>query len=184
MRIGDLILHFLDCLNAARDHYVTYKVVDWNLDLFQYNTILEHGRIVIKTDFSANPNLSGWRTATGSVKTHAVLCILIVYEYNNVVETDDDGNQTTRVECTKRSSIYIGSAKGVGKNSNHIFHGAAIRKEIEDIMSKRGSANPLKEVVITRIGAQGSISVSRTFSKLQRYLQQKAGRFSSICLPA
>jgi hypothetical protein len=117
MTLKELVNHYLICLFAARRHYVMYKIVDWNQDLYRSNTVPQQNTVVMYTDFAATPNLSGLRTATGAVDTHAVLAIFITYEYT----TRPDG--TTK--CTKKSHQFIGSTESAGKKNNWIFHVAA-----------------------------------------------------------
>ena len=117
---------------------VWYKVVDWAQDLFAHNTMSEHWRAVIKTDFSASPNLSASRTVTGAVDTHAVLAIFIsrVYDHN------EDGS----VKVTKRSHCYIGSTESAGKKNNWMFHNACLEHLIGVLQGER--SEPLLEVVV------------------------------------
>jgi hypothetical protein len=119
MTISELIDHYLKCITDARSHYVKYKIVDWCQSTFKFNTTPEHGRIVIYTDFAANPNLSAIRTATGAVDTHAALAIFISYQYTRM----PDG----MARCTKKSHQFIGSAESAGKKTNWMFHNACLK---------------------------------------------------------
>lgn len=144
MTIGELVHHFLRCLSAARAHYVLYRIVDWNHDLYIYNTMPEHKRIVINTDFSANPNLTAYRTATGAVDTHAVLAIYISHEYAR----NRDGTAT----CRKRSHCFIGSSESAGKKNNWKFHTSCLDyliKKLKKESDEKGGEQATEVVVTT-----------------------------------
>ena len=136
--IGDLMQHLINCIKAARDHYVLYKIVDWAQDLFAHNTMPEHRRAVIETDFSASPNLSASRTATGAAETHAVLAIYI----SRVYDRNEDGS----VKVTKRSHCYIGGSESAGKKNTWMFHNACLDHLIGVLQDER--SEPLLEVVV------------------------------------
>lgn len=138
MTMGELIKHYLECLAAARAHYVGYKINEWMNDLVLYNTKPTDKRIVIRCDFLANPDLHAKRTACGNVDSHAVVAVFFVWEYT------DNG-------CTNRSHMYIGSSESAGKKNTWEFHIACL-KHLIDFYNKRRSERgegQLLDVVLT-----------------------------------
>jgi len=122
--------------------------VDWIFDLLKYNTIPEDGRIVIFADYSANPDLRGRRTACGSIDTHAVVEVFIVYEYRKVAETNAAGETIERNVCIKRSHIFIGSSESAGKKNDWQFHISCLNHLIREYQSKRGVSEIIVEVAV------------------------------------
>ena len=144
MNIKDLFQHFMKCLATARHHYVYYKIVDCAIDLFKYKGLRDKGRAVVEADFAATPDLCAHQIATGQVMTHAVIEPFILHE-----DVREEGGTTT---CTKTSHIYIGGAKGEGKNSTWRFHIACVHDLIDRVQARRLKEGrvPLRELdVIT-----------------------------------
>ena len=160
MPIGELVQHFFDCISAARVHYTMYKFVSWNHDLYKYNTKPSHNRIVLYTDFSANPDLTAARTSTGAADTHAVLAIFISFEYTN----DADGN----VVCTKKSHHFIGSSESAGKKNNWMYHHACLGHLI-DTLKRQGLTPEVEEVTIATDRCSGQYLCRQSFLQLAKY---------------
>ena len=163
MAIGDLVQHFLDCISAARIHYAMYKFVGWNHELFKYNTEPSHKRIVMYSDFSANPNLTAARTSTGAADTHAVLAIFISFQYTY----DDDGN----VVCTKKSHHFIGSSESAGKKNNWMFHNACLEYLIDKLKIDQPG---VEEVTVITDRSSGQYLCRQNFLQMAKY-SSKAG---------
>jgi len=171
----ELLDHVKDCTAKAREHYVKYRYVDWTFDCWVHNTLPKHHRIIVKTDFSASPDLRGKRVACGAVDSHAVLCVMHVYSY----ERDEDG----REKCLKRSYIFIGSSDSAGKKNDWKFHIACLEHIIKVYRDERGIR--VDEVIVITDRCPGQYACRQNFlqvSKLSMGDQQPTLKHLFACV--
>jgi hypothetical protein len=142
MTLSKLLEHYLRCLEAARKHFVMYKIESWNRDLLKYNFLRQDAVALAECDYAATPDLYPHRTATGQVYTHAVIEPFIVYE-----DMRDENGVTS---CTTRSHIYVGGCEGKGKKNDWQFHIACVHDIIDRMNAKREKEGraPLREFIV------------------------------------